>query len=202
MGFNLRRSISSVILAFALAGCGDSTKPIGLRVGLFVTEDGELSARLHSHSRGIKEGELRVLDKALESTMTRALRRVFASVHVLKSYPTQRMMDDKQLDLVVIAEVRGTGGSFGYQSDKMWYRGESDHSLSVKLTFYTYEMKQVTSVVASGSGTAESIGILFTPEKRALVKSVKAAIHNLGDDAVQQMYTNPDIRKIAKQNGK
>ena len=202
MGFNLRRSISSVILAFALAGCGDSTKPIGLRVGLFVTEDGELSARLHSHSRGIKEGELRVLDKALESTMTRALRRVFASVHVLKSYPTQRMMDGKQLDLVVIAEVKGSGGSFGYQSDKMWNRGESDHSLSVKLTFYTYAMKQVTSVVASGSGTAESIGILFTPEKRALVKSVKSAIRNLGDDAAQQVYVNPDIRKIAKQNGK
>ena len=202
MGFNLRRSISSVILAFALAGCGDNAKPIGLRVGLFVTEDGELSARLHSHSRGIKEGELRVLDKALESTMTRALRRVFASVHVLESYPTQQMMDNRQLDLAVIADGIGAGGSFGYQGSKVWNRGQADHSLSVKLTFYNHDMKQVTSVKASGSGTAESIGILFTPEKRALVKSVKAAIHNLGDDAAQQMYTNPDIRKIAKQNGK
>ena len=57
MGFNLRRSILPVVLAFVLAGCADSTKPIDLRVGLFVMEDGELSARLHSHSRGIKEGE-------------------------------------------------------------------------------------------------------------------------------------------------
>ena len=200
MGFNLRRSISPVILAFALAGCSDNTKPIDLRVGLFVANKVQLSALLHNPSRGIKE-ELG-LDKELVTTMTKALRRLFASVHVLKSYPTQRMMDGKQLDLVVIAEVKGSGGSFGYQSDKMWYRGESDHSLSVKLTFYTYEMKQVTSVVASGSGTAESIGILFTPEKRALVKSVKSAIRNLGDDAAQQVYVNPDIRKIAKQNGK
>jgi hypothetical protein len=63
-------------------------------------------------------------------------------------------------------------------------------------------MELVTSVTASGSGTAESIGILSTPEKRALVKSVRAAIRNLGDDVVQQVYANPDIRKIAKQNGK
>ena len=200
MGFNLRRSISPVILAFALAGCSDNTKPIDLRVGLFVANKVQLSALLHNPSRGIKE-ELG-LDKELVTTMTKALRRLFASVHVLESYPTQQMMDNRQLDLAVIADGIGAGGSFGYQGSKVWNRGQADHSLSVKLTFYNHDMKQVTSVKASGSGTAESIGILFTPEKRALVKSVKAAIHNLGDDAAQQMYTNPDIRKIAKQNGK
>ena len=66
----------------------------------------------------------------------------------------------------------------------------------------THDMEQVTSVKASGEGSSESIGILFTPEKRALVKSVKFAIRNLGDDIAQQVYVNPDIRNIAKQNGK
>ena len=201
MEFNLRRSILPVILAFALAGCADSTKPIALRVGLFIAGEDQLSARLHNSSRSMKEGELRALDKALESTITKAFRRMFASVHLLESYPTQQMAHSRQLNLVVVTKLMGTGGSYGYQSDMMWNRGESDHSLSVKLTFYTHEMKQVTSVMASGSGTAESIGILFTPEKRALVKSVKSAIRNLGDDVVQQVYINPDVRKIAKQNG-
>lgn len=69
-------------------------------------------------------------------------------------------------------------------------------------THYTHEMKHVSSVKASGKGSAESIGILFTAEKKALVKSVKAAIRNLGDDIVRQVYVNPDIRNIAKQSRK
>ena len=200
--FDFRRNISPVILAFALAGCGDSTKPIALRVGLFIAGEDQLSARLHYHSRSMKEGELRVLDKALESTMTKAFRRMFASVDALKTYPTQEMADNRRLDLVVVAELMGTGGTFGYQSEGLWNRGESGYSLSVKLTFYTHDMKQVTSVKASGDGSSESIGILSTPEKRALVKSVKAAIRNLEYDIVQQVYVNPDIRKISKQSRK
>ena len=202
MGFNLRRSISPVILAFVLAGCGDSTKPIDLRVGLFVAGEDQLSARLHNPSTGIKESELRALDKALKSAITKAFRRVFASVDTLKTYPTQEMADNEELDLIVVAELMGTGGTFGYQSEGLWNRGESDYFMSVELTFYTHDMEQVTSVKASGEGSSESIGILFTPEKRALVKSVKFAIRNLGDDIAQQVYVNPDIRNIAKQNGK
>ena len=200
--FDFRRSILPVTIIIVLAGCADSTKPIALRVGLFIAGEDQLSARLHYHSRSMKERELRVLDKALESTITKAFRRMFASVHLLESYPTQQMAHSRQLNLVIVTKLMGSGGSFGYQGDKMWNRGESDHGLSVKLTFYTHEMELVTSVTASGSGTAESIGILSTPEKRALVKSVRAAIRNLGDDVVQQVYANPDIRKIAKQNGK
>ena len=97
MEFNLRRSISPVILAFVLAGCGDSTKPIDLRVGLFVAEKVKLSVMLHNPCRGIKEGP--GLDKDLESTMTKAFRRVFASIDVLKSYPTQPMMDGNTISL-------------------------------------------------------------------------------------------------------
>ena len=198
--FDFRRNISPFILALALTGCSDSTTPIDLRVGLFVAGEDQLSARLHNHSKSVKEGELRGLDKALESTMTKAFRRMFASVDALKTYPTQEMADNRRLDLVVVAELMGTGGTFGYQSEGLWNRGESGYSLSVKLTFYTHDMNQVTSVEALGKGSSESIGIFSTPEKRALVKSVKAAIRNLGDDIVQQVYLNPNIRRLAKQN--
>lgn len=200
MGFDLSHSISPVILAFALAGCAESTKPFDLRVGLFVADEVKLSARLHNPCRGIKEEP--GLDRDLESAITKAFRRLFTSVHVLESDPAQQMMDDKQLDLVVIAKLMGTGGTFGYQGEGLWNRGESDHSMSVKLTFYTRDMKQVTSVEASGEGSAESIGILSNAKNRALVKSVKYAIHDLGDDVVQQVYANPDIRKIAEQSRK
>lgn len=199
---DFRWGILPIILVLALAGCSEGTKPIDLRVGLFVAGENQLSARLHHHSKSIKEGELRELDKTLKSAITKGCRRTFSSVHALESDPTQETTDNEELDLIVIASLMGSGGSFGYEGGTVWNRGESDQSLSVQLTFYTHEMKQVSSVKASGKGSAESIGIFFTAEKRALVKSVKAAIRNLEDDMVRQVYVNPDIRNIAKRNGK
>ena len=200
--FDFRRHIAPIVLAFAFVGCSEGTKPIDLRIGLFIAGEDQLSARLRYHTKSTKEGELRGLDQALESAITKACRRTFSFVHVLKSDPTQGTMDNEGLDLIVIATLMGSGGSFGYEGATIWNRGESDHSLSVKLTFYSQEMEQVTSIKASGAGSAESIGILSTPEKRALVKSVKAALHNLGDDIVRQVQVNPDIRNMANQNEK
>lgn len=199
--FDFRCHIVPIFLAISLAGCSEGTKPINLRVGLFVAGDDQLSTRLRYHTKSTKEGELRGLDRILESAITKACRRVFSSVHVLESEPTQEMTDNEEMDLIVIAKLMGSGGTFGYEGATVWNRGESDHSLSVKLTFYSQEMEQITSIKASGAGSAESIGILSTPEKRALVKSVKAAIRNLGDDIVQQVQVNPDIRKITEQHG-
>ena len=197
--FDFRRGISPIILLLALTGCNDSTKPNDLRVGLFVADEVKLSGMLHNPCRGIKEEPS--LDRDLESAITKAFRRLFTSAHVLESDPIQEMTDNVELDLIVIAKLMGSGGRFGYQSEGLWNRGESDYSLSVQLTFYTHDMNQVTSVEASGKGSSESIGIMSTPEQRALVKSVKVAIRNLGDDIVQQVYNNPDMRKLANQNG-
>ena len=132
--------------------------------------------------------------------MTKAFRRVFASVDALKTYPTREIADNNRQDFVIVAELMGSGSSFGYESEGLWLRGDSDYSMSVKLTFYTHDMNQVNSVEASGKGSSDSIGIFSTPEKRALVKSVKAAIRNLGDDIVHQVHVNRDIRDIAEQN--
>ena len=206
--FDFRRSVLPAILTFALAGCADNAKPFDLRIGLFIASEDKLSTRLHHgskgihDSRGIKEGELQELDKALESTMAKAFRSVFASVDALKTYPTREMADNHRLDFVIVAELMGSGSAFGYESEALWLRGDSDYSLSVKLTFYAQDMNQVTSVEASGKGSSESIGIFSAPEKRARVKSVKAAIRNLGDDIVKQVYANPDIRNIAEQSRK
>lgn len=197
---DLHRGISPLILVLALAGCSDSTNLIDLRVGLFVVDNVQLSALLDYPSRGIRE-ELE-LDTALESTIAQVFRGVYSSVDILESYPTQQTIDSKQLDFVVIAEVSGGGGSVGHEDSQLWNRGEADHSLSVKLTFYTHEMKKISSIMASGAGSAESLGFLFTAEKNAADKSIKAAIRNLGDDIIQQVHVNTDIRNIAKQSRK
>ena len=200
--FDFRRHIAPIFLALSLAGCSEGTESIDLRVGLFVAGEDSLSARLRYDTDSKRESEFRGLDKTLESAITKACRRTFSSVQVLESDPTQEMTDNGELDLIVIATLMGGGGSFGYEGPPIWSRGESDHSFSVQLTFYTREMKQVSSVRASGKGSAESIGILFTAEKKALVKSVRASIHNLGDDIVRQVHVNPDIRNIARQSRK
>ena len=200
--FDIRRRIAPIIFAFAVVGCSEGTESIDLRVGLFVAGEGLLSASLRYDTDSKKEGEFRGLDKTLESAITKACRRTFSSVHVLESDPTQGTTDNGELDLIVIATLMGGAGSFGYEGPPIWNRGESDHSFSVQLTFYTREMKQVSSIKASGKGSAKSIGILFTAEKRALVKSVRAAIRDLEDDIVRQVYDNPEIREIAEQNRK
>lgn len=135
--FDFRRHIAPIFLALNLAGCSEGTKPIDLRVGLFVAGEDQLSARLRNHIKSTKEGELRGLDKTLESAITKGCRRAFSSVHVLKSDPKQGATDNAELDFIVIAKLMGSGGSFGYEGGTIWNRGESDQSLSVQLITLT-----------------------------------------------------------------
>lgn len=105
--FDIRCRIAPIIFAFAVVGCSEGTESIDLRVGLFVAGDDQLSTRLRYHTKSTKKGELRGLDRILESAITKACRRVFSSVHVLESEPTQEMADNEELDLIVIAKLMG-----------------------------------------------------------------------------------------------
>ena len=103
------------LLAIVLVGCSYSVKmdpnidptanianPINLKVGLFIPEE----------TRGLTISDRANLDKytfhigeAVESIITKSTRRVFAYVEVLESYPTQQMISERKLDLVVLAKV-------------------------------------------------------------------------------------------------
>ena len=70
-------------------------------------------------------------------------------------------------------------------------------TISVQLTLYTPDMLQLASVMGSGMGLG-SEGVAFSTGKKEFSKSVETAIQNLGDDLIQQMYGNYDIRKMAE----
>lgn len=196
--FDFCRSILLITVAIGAVGCSDNSDRMDLRVGLFFTEDTRsLIASFEPRYEILKDEEEKYdlrIGKDLVSTLTRATRRVFASVEALDSYPTRESIADRQLNLVVIAQVRCGVGTFAYIGNS----SESSNSLTAKLTCYSPEMTEIAAVTASGQGRASAKGVLFNAKRKAFADSVKDAIRNLGDDVIRQMSSNPEIRKMAE----
>lgn len=167
---------------------------IKLKAGLFIPEETrglEVSDSVNLNKYTFQVGE------ALESIITRSASRVFVHVEVLESYPTQYMISQRNLDIVVIAKV--TSGKVSLNLDQGFFQNsaEGSTSLSVQLVFYDHEMLQLTTVMASGMGIG-SEGLAFSTGQKEYSASVESALRNLGDDMVHQINGNYDIRKKAE----
>lgn len=168
---------------------------IDLKVGLFIPE-GVKGLTVTDSPTPVYKYTFRV-GKSIESLITKATDRVFSSVDVLESYPTSQMIYDRQLALVITAKVTSAMLNLTHKQGFFSHEAGGNASFSVQLTFYTPEMLQLTSVVASGMGIgSESWGL--SSGQKEFSASVESAIRNLGDDLVQQMYGNYDIRKMAE----
>ena len=169
---------------------------IGLKVGLFIPEEMKsfkVSDKSHWTTKYTFE-----IGKALENTVIKSTRSVFSSVEVLETYPTQQMIVERQLDLVIVSNV--VSGRTTLNQDPGFFSADAEGStsLSVQLAFYTREMIHLALVFASGMGIA-SEGFTFSTGKQEYSASVEMAVRNLGNQLVQQMYGNYDIRKLAEQ---
>lgn len=169
--------------------------PIGLSVGLFIPEETKSLTTADRPNWAYKYTFQ--LGPSLESIITHATKRVFSSVQTLESYPTSRMITDRQLDIAVIAKVTSAMTTLNQKPGFFSSDADGNTSISVQLTFYTREMVQLASIIGSGVGIASESWVLSTGKKE-FSKSVESSIRNLGDDLVQQMYGNYDIRKMAE----
>lgn len=196
--FDFCRGNLFIIIATVLIGCADNSDRMDLRVGIFFTEGTRsLITSFEPRYEILKDDEKKYdlrIGKDLVSTLTRATRRVFASVEALDSYPTLESIADSQLNLVVTAQVRYEVGTFVYIGDS----SESSNSLTAKLTCYSPEMTEIAAVTALGKGHASAKGVLFSAKGKAFADSVKDAIRNLVDDVIRQMSSSPEIRKMAE----
>ena len=196
--FDFRRRILLITVAIVVIGCADNSDRMDSRVGLFFTEDTRsLITSFEPRYVILKDEEVKYdlrVGKDLVSTLTRASRHVFASVEVLDSCPTPELIADMRLDLVIIAQVKHTGGSLSYIGDS----SEASNSLTGELICYNTGMNEIASFSAAGEGIASAKGVLFDTKRRAFVNSVKSAIRDLGDDVVLQMSANQEIRKMAE----
>ena len=197
--FDFCRRILFIGVAFVVIGCADNSERMDLRVGLFFTEDTRsliIPYNFSHKSLMNKNDELRA-GNDIVSVLTGATRRVFAGVEVLDSYPTKTSMADKRLNVAVVVQVIPMGGSFSYMGHGIKNSSDATNSLTAELTCFDSAMIEIAAISASGEGNAAAKGILFDSRKRAFVGAVKSATRNLGDDVALQMYSNPEIRKMA-----
>ena len=118
---------------------------------------------------------------------------------VLRSSPTQQMLIERQLALYIVPSVES--GSTSLHEDEGLFRIDAKGSptLSVQMQFYTDQMIQLALIGASGMGVASNSVQLFSLGKKEHSASVERAVHNLGNELVQKMYGNYDVRTFAEQ---
>ena len=203
-----RKVLCLIVLALFLGGCSynvmldpnitptvNIANQIDLKVGLFIPEEMK-SFKVSDRSHWTTKYTFQV-GKALENTVIKSTSSVFSSVEILKSYPTQQVIVERQLDLVVVSSVASGTTRLNAEPGFFQTDAEGSTSLSVQLTFYTPEMINLALVLASGMGIT-SEGFTLSTGKQEYSASVEMAVRNLGNQLVQQIYGNYDIRNLAE----
>ena len=196
-----------ILFMIVLVGCAynvridsniDPTATIGnlvnLKVGLFTPEETKrfrISDKIKLNTYTFQVGE------ALESIITKSTGRVFVHTETLESYPTEQMISEKNLDLVVIPKVTAGNVSLNEKEGFLLNSAEGNTTLTVQLVFYDPELIQLTTIVTSGVGLG-SEAIMFSAAEKQYAASVESALRNLADDMVHKINGNYDIRKKAE----
>ena len=193
---------------FLVAGCTHSirmdpnigptasiARPVDLRVGLYIPE--EVKGFVISDRPDLEKFVFEI-GASLESIITKSANRVFSRVAMLDAQPTDDVIGERELDLVMIPRVTSAMMSLNKDEGPFQDDARGSTAITVELMFYDAEMIQLTAVMASGVGIAsERIGF-FSRGQREYAASVEDALNNLSNDMVRQMYGNYDIRKMGE----
>ncbi len=193
---------------FLVAGCTHSirmdpnigptasiARPVDLRVGLYIPE--EVKGFVISDRPDLEKFVFEI-GASLESIITKSANRVFSRVAMLNAQPTDDVIGERELDLVMIPRVTSAMMSLNKDEGPFQDDARGSTAITVELMFYDAEMIQLTAVMASGVGIAsERIGF-FSRGQREYAASVEDALNNLSNDMVRQMYGNYDIRKMGE----
>lgn len=170
--------------------------PVDIKAGLFVPEAVKSQVIednadwAHKYSFNIGE--------AAASIVTKSVSRVFKHVEILDAQPTQQMLADRGLRIALIPKF--TSSAVSLTRDQGFFQDKADGSTQVSMQVIVYDdsMIQLTAVQASGMGVATKGLGGFTTGKNEYSSSVEAALRNMGDDMVHQLYGNYDIRKLGE----
>ena len=170
-------------------------RPVDLKVGLYIPE--EVKGFVISDRPDLEKFVFEI-GASLESIITKSANRVFSRVAILDAQPTEDVIGERQLDLVMIPRVTSAMMSLNKDEGPFQDDARGSTAITVELMFYDAEMIQLTAVMASGVGIAsERIGF-FSRGQREYAASVEDALNNLSNDMVRQMYGNYDIRKMGE----
>ena len=170
-------------------------RPVDLKVGLYIPE--EVKGFVISDRPDLEKFVFEI-GASLESIITKSANRVFSRVAMLDAQPTDDVIGERELDLVMIPRVTSAMMSLNKDEGPFQDDARGSTAITVELMFYDAEMIQLTAVMASGVGIAsERIGF-FSRGQREYAASVEDALNNLSNDMVRQMYGNYDIRKMGE----
>lgn len=173
---------------------------LDFRVGLYIPPEVE-KLELSDQADWLNKYSFNV-GEAVSSIIYKALTRVFKYVELLETYPTEVMIAERKLDFVVVSRITEAHIGLNTQEGLLTSDASGATQITASLSFFDPDLIQFTSIQATGTGMGdENIGLLSSGKKEFSV-SVEAAIRNLGNNIVQQVYGNYDIRKRAEEKKK
>jgi len=173
---------------------------LDFRVGLYIPPEVE-KLELSDQADWLNKYSFNV-GEAVSSIIYKALTRVFKYVELLETYPTEVMIAERKLDFVVVSKITEAHIGLNTQEGLLTSDASGSTQITASLSFFDPDLIQFASIQATGTGMGdENIGLLSSGKKEFSV-SVEAAIRNLGNNIVQQVYGNYDIRKRAEDKKK
>ena len=139
-----------------------------------------------------------ITEAAVSNTINQATRRVFQKVQELEAYPTEQMTIERGLDLVIIPRLNEATLALNTEIGFWGNDAAGAMHLAVEMAVFTREFMQLTMVRATGNGIGEQGIGLFSSGKSEFSVSVENALRDMGNNAVQQLYGNYDIRQFVE----
>jgi len=170
--------------------------PLNLSVGLYIPP--EVKGLQMSDRADWADKYIFKVGDAVSSVIYKALARVFRKVELLETYPTEAMIAERGLDFVSTATITEANAALQSQQGFFTVDATGNIQISANLTFSDSKLIQFSSVQATGTGMGNQGVDMFSTGKKEFGAPVEVAIRNLGNNIVQQVYGNYDIRKRAE----
>lgn len=133
--------------------------------------------------------------ESVSSIIYKSLSRVFKYVELIKAYPTEVMLSERAFDFVAIAKITEANVGLNVQGGFFPTYAGRNTQITASLAFFDSKLIHFTAVQATGTGIPKEGVTSFSTSKDEFSVSVESAIRNLGNNIVQQVYGNYDIRK-------
>jgi hypothetical protein len=170
--------------------------PINFKVGLYIPPEIK-GLMMGDRARWDAKYTFRV-GEAVSSIIHKSFQRVFKQVQILDVYPTEVMLTEANIDIVAIVNIPEANASLNLQTGFFSDDASGNVQITANISFFDSKLIQFTSAQATGTGMAKQGVDVFSTGRDEFSAPVENAIRNLGNNIVQQVYGNYDIRKRAE----
>ena len=173
---------------------------LDFKVGLYIPP--ELKNLIMSDQATSADKYVFNVGHSVSSIIQKACIRTFSYVEALEAYPTEALALEKNLDFFVLAKISEANVGLNVQEGFLQYNAKGTCQITAILVFLEKNLNQFASITSTGTGMRSEPMGTFSSGKDEFAVPVEIAIKNLGNNIVQQIYGNYDLRKRAEQKGK